>query len=382
LVFLFCALQACSSADHGAPAPHASDEPALPAATVADLQQTLDGVVAANVAPGVSLFLDRPGYAAWSGTSGVADLATQAPLLPAARCRAGSILKMAVATAVLELVEEGELDLDAPLPALLPSDITSSIANADAITLRMLLDHTSGVPDWDDAELHALVAADPARIWSFDELLERAVAKPVPFAPGSGWAYSNTDYTLLGAILERATKEPWRNVVRERVFARAGLGETSLPDEGNVRCDGCSRGYEPIDGMLVDLTEVDPSMAGPAGGDALITTPADLAKLLDALVAGKLFDQPGTLDQMLDFTAAPVPEWAQTGYGLGVARYEAGGVEFIGHIGGTAGFHSFVFFEPSSGATLSGYMNSDGNFGAFVVPALGAIGRALTQDAP
>jgi D-alanyl-D-alanine carboxypeptidase len=375
LALLFCTLEACSSANHDAP--HVQGEPSLPAATASDLQQTLDGVVAANVAPGVSLFLDRPGYAPWSGASGLADLDTRAALTPAARCRAGSILKMAVAIAVLELVEQGRLDLDATLSDLLPSDVVSRIANGDAITLRMLLEHTSGVPDWNGPDFHALVAQDTAHVWSFDELIDRAVAKPVPFAPGAGWAYSNTDYTLIGAILERATGEPWRNVVRERVFARVGMKATVLPEEGNVRCDGCSRGYDSVEGTLVDLTEIDPSMAGAAGGDALVTTPADLAKLAGALMAGELFDDPRTLELMLDFTDAPLPEQAQTGYALGIARFEVNGVELIGHLGGTAGFQSFVFYEPNSGATMSGYMNTTGNFAGFVLPALGAIGRAL-----
>jgi len=377
LAFLLCALEACSSADHDAPATHASSDPPLSQTTVTDLQQTLDAVVAAKVAPGVSLFFERPGYAAWSGTSGVANTETSVPLVPAARCRAGSILKLAVATAVLQLVERGELDLDARLPSLLPTDVTSRVANADAITLRMLLDHTSGVADWDDSDFDALVAADPAHVWSFDELIDRAHALPVPFAPGVGWAYSNTDYTLLGAIIERVTGKSWRSVVRERVFARAGMTESSLPEEGNVRCDGCARGYAPIDDELVDITEVDPSMAGPAGGDALVTTPADLGRLIDAHVTGMLFDDPGTLALALDFTAAPVPEWEQTGYGLGIAHYEANGVELIGHLGGTAGFQSFVFYQPDTGATLSGYMNRNGDFAAFVLPALAAVGRAL-----
>ena len=382
LPFLFCALQACSSdrasAPTSNPAPSA-DEP-LPASAIQELGQTLDDVVAAGVAPGVTLRLKRPGYAAWQGTAGVSDLAAGTPLRVADRFRAGSILKMAVATAILQLVEHDELSLDAPLTEVLPEAVTSRIPHAEATLVRMLLNHTSGVAELVDDAFTARVLAEPTHVWTLDEELDHIASLSPAFEPGQGWSYSNTNYILLGEILARTTGKPWRSVVRERVFERAGLLESTLPEEGNPLCDGCARGYEPLADALVDLTEIDPSMAGAAGGDALITTPADLTRLLGALTTGQLFDDPGTLDQMLDFTEAQVPEWAQTGYGFGIAHYAFDGTEFVGLYGGTAGFHGFILSEPTSGTIISGYMNVDGDFGAFLVPVLQTLEHVLQAD--
>ena len=376
--FTLFALQVCSSAAaHGSPSSHCEAEAPFPAGPGADLQQTLDQVVAAGVSPGVSLWIERPGYIAWAGVSGIANIRTGAALTTESRTRAGSILKMGVATAVLELVERGRLSLDAPLTELLPSEVTERIAHAGAVTLEMLLNHTSGIPEFADAAFHALVLQEPARVWSFDELLDRAEAMTPVFAPGAGWSYSNTNYLLVGAVIEHATNRPWREAVRH-VFARAGLRETRLPEEGDALCDGCARGYEPVNGALLDITDVDPSVAGPAGGDAMITTPADLSKLLAALLGGELFEKASTLDRMLDFIDATDPPSPQTGYGLGIARFQVGNVEFIGHIGSTAGYQAFVFFQPTTKTLVSGYMNEDGNFGAFVAPVLQAVARVET----
>jgi D-alanyl-D-alanine carboxypeptidase len=163
------------------------------------------------------------------------------------------------------------------------------------------------------------------------------------FEPGEQYACSNTDYTLLGLVIEEATGEPWRAAVRERVIDRLDLESTSLPEPGDVSLrDNAAHGYELVDGELRDFSDVDPSMAGAAGGHALLTTTEDLAHFMDALLAGELFEQPETFDEMLTLVpAADVP--GKVGYGLGIERYELpGGVEMIGHLGTTAGYRAFV----------------------------------------
>jgi len=136
----------------------------LPARSVDDLTSTLDGIVGSGVAPGVSISVDHPKYESWSAAAGVRNLESGEPLTTTDRFRAGSILKVAVATAVLERVEAGTLSLDANLTALLPADVAERIDGADAITLRMLLGHTSGLAEFDDADFHALYAANPMRV--------------------------------------------------------------------------------------------------------------------------------------------------------------------------------------------------------------------------
>jgi D-alanyl-D-alanine carboxypeptidase len=371
-------LAACADPDAhpstGAPDDIGKQAP-FPASSSKDLAATLDEVVAAGVAPGVGLTVSHPSYAMWSRASGVGNTTSGDPLKASDRFRAGSMLKVAVATAVLQLVERDQLSLEATLDTLVAPAIAKRIPRADAISVRMLLAHTSGIPDFSDESFHADVLKDPAHVWTFDELLDRALAQPPVHAPGASYSYTNTGYILLGKILEETTGETWRDTLRKRVFARAKLTHTELPEEGHVQCDGCSRGYGMIGNTLTDITEVDPSMAGAAGGDALITTTEDLTTLMRALTAGKLFDQPTTLDRMLDFAPAPIPEEAQIESGLGIARFQAGDLQLIGHLGSAAGYQGFVFFHPGTGIVASGYMNRTGNLGAFVLPVLDAIAR-------
>lgn len=350
-------------------------DPEFPAAAAAELQQTLDQVVAEGVAPGVSLTVEHPVHHRFVGVAGVASRESGAALTAAHRFRAGSMLKTAVAAAVLQLVERGERSLDEKLTAVLPAATANRIPEAEKITLRMLLNHTAGIPEFSDEEFDAEVMRNPRRVWSVAELLELSGAQPRPFAPGAGWMYSNADYVLLGEVIEVTTKRAWRKIVDERVLRRAGLHHSKLPPPGDASCDGCARGYELIDGALSDLTEVDPSMAGAAGGDALITTPSDLAQFLGALDRGELFDEPGTLALMKTFTPAPVPEEAQAGYGLGLMSFELGDVQLVGHLGGTAGFQGFMMKDTRTGVVVSGLMTTRGDLGAFILPVLEAVAR-------
>ena len=211
--------------------------------------------------------------------------------------------------------------------------MVARVADADRITVRMLLNHTSGIPEYVDEKFYRKVIADPERIWKVEEFLDLAAAQPRPFAPGERYAYSNTDYNLLGLVIERATGKPWRTVVRERVLDRLGLKHTSLPAPGRVSIGSdAAHGYELVNGKLRDVSDVDPRWsARPA--DSLVTTTEDLARFLDALLAGKLFARPATLKEMLTFVqATDVP--GKIGYGLGIERYQfPGGVEVIGHFG-------------------------------------------------
>lgn len=376
-------IASCVPADDGAGPAESSElaqasaacEPVLPAGSRADLAHTLDGVVATGASPGVTITVDHPAFRRFSAAAGVADLATGEPIEPGHRIRAGSMLKVAVATAVLQLVERGKLSLDARLTQVLPRAITSRVAEAAAITVRMLLSHTAGVPEFSDEAFHEAVFEDPARVWTTRDYLALSAAQPRAFAPGAGWSYSNTNYILLGEIVTVVSGAPWRTTVKQRVLRRAGLDDSALPQPGNPRCHGCARGYELRGGALVDLTEVDPSMADAAGGGALVTTSADLARFLRALLAGELFDRPSTLSLMKSFVDAPLPHEAQTHYGLGLARLEFGGRELLGHIGNTAGYGGFMLLDTASGVVFTGGMNQRGNLGAFIIPVIQAVGR-------
>jgi D-alanyl-D-alanine carboxypeptidase len=351
----------------------------------ADLQAALESVVDSpdTMFQGAVLAVRQPDGSTWAGAAGVADLESLAPLSPDARFRAGSIAKTFVATVVLQLVEEGAFGLDDPLSALLPASVVDAFEGSEDVTLRMLLNHTSGIPEWDDEEVDAFIAANPGKVWEASEFLDLAAAKPRLFAPGAGWAYSNTNYNLLGLIIERATGRSWREEVTARVLEPLALAHTYLPDPGDVSINGdYMHGYGVMDGNVVDLSHVDPSMAGAAGGGALVTTASDLTIFLDALLSGSLFRDPATLDAMTEFVDV-VGESGQIGYGLGLERrLLPDGTEGIGNAGGTAGYLAFVGYFPDLDLTLAVAVDATVDPTPVIAAALGVLTPAAGAPTP
>jgi D-alanyl-D-alanine carboxypeptidase len=313
--------------------------------------------------PGVLLYISSSKLGTWVGAAGLSNIKTDTAMRPDDKFRAGSIMKPFISVVILQLVEEGRFSLDDPMTAVLPESVSSKFSDSDQITVRMLLNHTSGIPDWISGAMIGKITANPQRIWEVYEYLDVAAAQEPYFPPGEGWRYSNTDYNLLGMVIEQATGRSWREEVRERIIKPLNLENTRLPEHGDLSIsDNHAHGYFDMGGELIDSTKIDPSMAGAAGGHALITTTMDLARFLNVVLAGELFQKPGTLDEMLAFV--DVPDAARiirhfTGYGLGIMKFLLpGNIEMFGHAGGTGGFASFIYFLPNQDMTVSGMMSN------------------------
>jgi D-alanyl-D-alanine carboxypeptidase len=254
---------------------------------------------------------------------------------------------------------------------VLPPRVIARFPDADRITVRMLLNHTSGIGEYNDAGFYREVLVNPQRRWKLGELLDRAAAQPRSAAPGERFAYSNANYNLLGRVLEQATGKPWRAVVRERVIERLHLRHTSLPRPGDAPTGpGIAHGYELVNGRLRDLTDIDSSMAGAAGGHALLTTAQDLSRFLRALLAGRLFQRRETVEEMRTFVTAKDPD-GLVGYGLGVERYAfPGGVEILGHMGTTGGYRVLMFHLPARDIDITMAINNPADPTPVLLPAL------------
>jgi D-alanyl-D-alanine carboxypeptidase len=256
------------------------------------------------------------------------------------------------------------------------------VAGADQITLRMLLNHTSGIPEWTTEQTDALIVADPAHIWSIDEIMDIVAAQPPTFAPGASWSYSNTDYNLVGLAVERAAGgKSWRAQVRERVFDRVGLPNTRLPEPGDVSVGAdYAHGYQLVEMGIVDLSAIDPSMAGAAGGHALVTTAEDLGKFIEALLAGRLFTKPATLATMMPSIEAAHPSGLPYRYGFALEEFVMpNGSVVVGHSGSTGGYATMMFRIPARDTTLVTAVNTNDLFTNALqvfIPALEAITAA------
>ncbi|HEY7031504.1 MAG TPA: serine hydrolase domain-containing protein [Thermomicrobiales bacterium] len=322
---------------------------------------TFDAVLQAGLdrnLPGIALRVERGDEVVFDGAAGLASREHQTPLTPADRFGVGSITKPFTAVLVLQLVDEEVLALDDTVSRWLDDPVVARIPYVDRITLRQLLNHTSGVydyfdddsPFWQDAYFGP--GADWSRVWTPLEVLAYADgAKHAPyFAPGEGSHYSNTAYVLLGLIVERAAGQALADRLHARILDPLGLADTFAATEP-VR-GGKADAYQPIDGELVDVSAIDLSSLGTAGG--MVSTTRDVARFADALFGGELL-RPATLAQMLTFIPSGRPGFEA---GLGVMRFQTPEGALIGHPGDGAGSGGRMYRLAEADLTLVLLANS------------------------
>jgi D-alanyl-D-alanine carboxypeptidase len=311
-----------------------------------DLRQAMAAVADAGVA-GVQLRLhDDEGD--FNGSAGVREL-SGGKVPTNGRFRAGSITKTFVTTVVLQLVNEGKVRLDDPIDEYLPEHGIDP-----RITVRMLLSHTSGLFNY-TGEANPDGTIEPGiplrgqeyidnryRRYTPDELVAVSLAKPARFEPGAAYSYSNTNYILIGQLVERVTGTPYEVQVHKRILGPLGLRETVLPGERTGIPGPHAHGYFAYrhegEFRVVDVTRLSPTWAWAAG--EIISTTRDLDRFVSALLGGRLL--PARL--LAEMTTSPFGQ-----YGLGLEVLDLGptcGGTYYGHTGGIPGYQTFMFSTP------------------------------------
>ncbi|RJU02797.1 class A beta-lactamase-related serine hydrolase [Arthrobacter frigidicola] len=288
--------------------------------------------------PGAIITRTLPDGTAETATAGTADLATDAPVPADGEVRIGSATKTFTAVVALQLVEEGLLELDRSVDTYLPGLIKGKGIDPKAITVRQLLQHTSGLP-----EVAHLVATDPFAerdaYRSTRDVLDLALGQPADFPAGERHEYNNTNYIALSLIIERVIQRPLAEQIHDRIVTPLNLKHTYLPEPGDRGIQGKHPlGYHiDADGELRDLTEYDSSWA--AGAGAMVSTPAELNTFMKAILDGELLE-PAELDQML--TGIPTGDELSPGdqYGLGIESSELSGGTAWGHDGDIPGYQT------------------------------------------
>ncbi|MFD7721006.1 serine hydrolase domain-containing protein [Streptomyces sp. NPDC059814] len=333
----------------------------------AELDTAIDNVHRAGM-PG--LFAEvRDGDQVWRGAAGTAETATGRPVTADMRHRVGSITKTFTAAAVLQQAEKGRIGLDTPISRYLPELVPGE--RGDRITVRMLINHTSGLaeylpyaypslkgfPDVADTGPQSL---DDNRFTRFHpaELIEMGVSAPPSGAPGSTpGVYSNTNYLLLGRLLEHVTGTTAEQCVTRNVIERAGLRDTGFPTGTHVEGPH-SQIYEAWFGMIDpprDYSVYDMSWVGPAA--ALITTVTDLNRFFGKLLAGEIVS-PSSLAQMQRTVPVVSQERKTIEYGLGLYPAKAPGqATFWGHGGTVWGGGALAMTRADGNRQLSVALN-------------------------
>jgi D-alanyl-D-alanine carboxypeptidase len=298
------------------------------------VQRGLDGLVSEHDFPAAMASVREANGRGRFYAAGAGDLATGAPVPVEGRVRIASATKMFTATVVLQLVGEGKVGLDAPVETYLPGLVRGDAIDGRDITVRQLLQHTSGLPEYFDVDYQEI----RHRYVEPRELVDRALAKPALFAPGTSWRYSNTNYVLAGLLVQRVTGRPVGEEITNRVIRRVGLRDTYWPGVGEETIRGRhARGYYTPSEPRIDFTEMDPSWGWAAG--QLVASPGDVNKFLAALVGGRLL-KPAQLAEMRETVTAPglPPNWR---YGLGLVRIELSCGEVAwGHGGDIDGYET------------------------------------------
>ncbi|QNP72706.1 beta-lactamase family protein [Streptomyces roseirectus] len=334
--------------------------PALAAAPAHEAtRKAVEGVVREGV-PGVTLTA-REGGKTWSTTAGVGNLHTGKPRSAGDHYRVGSITKTFVATVLLQLEAEGKLSLDDTVEKWLPGVVRGNGHDGSRITLRQLLNHTSGIANYtDDAGFaqdyflkdgffkNRYTPRTPAYAVGI------AMSHAPDFPPGTGWNYSNTNYVVAGMVIEKATGRPYGQEIRTRVLNPLHLKDTSVPGNRATLPKPSSRAYgklaETADGPTYDVTELNPSAAGAAG--EMVSTSSDLNRFYSALLRGKLLP-PAQLKEMK--TTA-----LNSDYGLGLLTATLScGVTVWGHSGGIHGSESIALTTTDGKHSLAANLNGD-----------------------
>ncbi|AJF65210.1 serine hydrolase domain-containing protein [Streptomyces vietnamensis] len=319
-------------------------------------QQALDAAVADGV-PG-AVAQARDGRDRWTGTAGERNGDD--------RYRVGSITKTFTATVLLQLQAEGRIDLDDPVEKWLPGVVRGNGHDGTKITVRQLLNHTSGIYSYTEDPAFQERVFGPGFLehrydtWTPQQLVDVAMAHKPDFEPGASWNYSNTNFVLAGMVIEKVTGRPYGKAVENRIIKPLKLRATTVPGTRSAMPEPSSPAYSKlsrdVNAPVHEVSDLNPSIAGAAG--EIISDSRDLQTFYSALLKGRLLTK-GGLKEMTT-TVQISPEYPNVGYGLGLMKQKLScGVEVWGHGGGIHGSTSLAHVTRDGEHSLAGNFNAD-----------------------
>ncbi|MCH0558331.1 MULTISPECIES: serine hydrolase [unclassified Streptomyces] len=338
--------------------------PTRPGSDHSATRKAVEAAVEAGVPGATATTKDARG--SWSTTAGVGDLRMGTPRSAADRYRVASITKTFVSTVLLQLEAEGRLSLDDTVDRWLPGVVRGHGHDGRRITLRQLLNHTSGIYNYtsDDDFVRAYFLKDGFFRHRYDTLTPRdlvaiALRHEPAFAPGTSWEYSNTNYVVAGMVIEKVTGRPYATEIRHRIIGPLHLTATSVPGIRVTVPRPSSRAYSKLaptaEGPTYDVTTLNPSLAYSAG--EMISDSADLDRFYSALLRGRLLPAKQLTEMKTTVRAVGIPH---TGYGLGLMDTQLScGVHVWGHSGGIQGSISFAVTTADGRRSLAFNFNGD-----------------------
>ncbi len=312
----------------------------------------IDSQMAAGEVPGALVGIWQDGYETQFISKGLADIASSRPPAPGDRFRIASNTKMFTAMGLLMLADQKKINLDDKV-----SKYIGDYPHTALVTIRQLANHSSGYFNYtEDPGFTAAGAANMSRRWAAREMLEYIKDRPLNFTPGTNYSYSNTNYVLMGLIIEAVTALKWEDYIKSKIINPLMLSDTYYPADVSIT-GSHMKGYNVESGFTAEII-LDPSMGWAAGG--FVSTLNDMKKWLDAL-AGHSLISPSMFAEQLK--CIPVSDSAGTAeYGFGVLRIWS---KFIGHTGVIPGYNSAAFISMDrKQAIVVVFNNEEGNSGS------------------
>ncbi len=302
--------------------------------------------------PGLALTVYSPSTGYWSHAEGVSNLETGSPLTNDHLFYLQSVSKTYMAVVILRLYEAGKLDLDAPLTRYLNYPWMARLEGIDRVTVRMLLNHTSGLPEYStEPRLVSRIIQDPLAVLSPEQMLSYLDSYPMDSPPGSQYAYRNTNYALLSLIADKITGNH-EAFLQKEILEPLGLEHTFILNQENyLGIPGITDAYWDVlmEGRLANVSGMQKAnVASMKGDDGMVASTRDAVDFLKGLAGGKLL-KPETLALMQQWV--PDANGAPR-YGLGLAYYDLDVTYAIGHSGGGIGAGCVLLYLPEMDATV------------------------------
>jgi len=355
LFVLAAAFSGCSSSNPPAVTPA---EP-----TVAERLQTVLDQAVSDGLPGAALAVRGDNFS-FDGVAGVEEIATAVPLTVSHRFYLASVGKTYTAVAIVRLAADGMLNLDDPITRWLPLEVTERIPSSDTITIRNLLNHTSGIFDYQDDSDEWLFNAflpDPVRHWTNADVLPYFLDKPSHFAPGTNASYSDSNYVLAGMIAEAASGLPMQSIIRNYIIAPLGLQDTVHGYE-SLGLPNFVHGYVELDGDLLDIFPWYNHYGVTDGGVQASAT--DLAVFVRELLTGDGVVDDAMRSELLTASGIGTPP-SIVGLGIDIVPdATAGSVVYVGQ-GQDAGSRAEFFHYTAAESNLTIALTASASLGGY-----------------
>jgi len=372
IILIVCLVSAGCTQAASSPRTDAGARQDSPPADVSDRLQNLSEMAIREAGiPGMQIEVSTPHWT-WNNAFGNASPVTGEPAQPGMRFLIASVSKTFTSVAVQKLAEEGRLSLDDPIDRWLEPGLVARIPNGHAITIRQLLDHTSGIADYNETAINLRELSDPDTPVPYQAGLEMGIQDSPLYPPGTNYTYSNVNYILLTLIVDKAAGVPYEDYATRKILVPAGLNETFFQHTNHIPGPHMRATMPAGDGSFMDFTDC--YVLFDRGAGDIVSTAADLNRFHRALREGKIINR-SSLARM----EMPTPQSGPAGYGLGYSTnvIAPSNVTVQGHTGGYPGSFTFWYYLPDEDTYVTWNLNGMGTSQTGVADIRRAIIAAL-----